>query len=689
MKKNKRGISLIVLIVTIIVIIILAAAVILTLSKNNPVESAREARFKEDIRNFQSDLSMYLGNQILTDIYGTREKITSSETPSLEEMKKYISSFTKKYEKKLGIEEDELVYFPNEVSTKEKKWLDDLGIMPAGFTIHEAYEECFMWKGNTITGYYEDKLKEYLKETNGVLKIPKRCDDIGTYAFSNCDLFTSVIFQDEKEISIQNQAFRYCENLRNVHISKTVILIGKLVFNRLDNLVTIEVDEENPNYSSKDGILYNKDKTTLIAAPGTIETCKIPDTVKIIGGYAFENCEKLKEVEFPKGLTEISYWGFGDCYSLTNITLPESLVKIGNNAFCGCRSLKGEIIIPDNVESIGGSVFSNCHNITKVILGKKVKEIENNAFYACNSQTEFEVDKENNYFNTYDGVLYDKNLTKIVYIPYGKKGQLNIPKTFTTFSLTYNNLSQNKQITKIEVDSNNPNYSSQDGILYDKNKTNLIFAPSGLSVENLTILDSVENISDSAFNYCRNVTGSLYIPEGVKSIGSSSFSDTGLSGEVNIPSSVTTLGKNIFRGVRNITKININEGNANYSSQDGIVYNKDKSTLLFAPEGITINNLTLPDSVRIIEERAFYGCNNISGILKLNNNLETIKEDAFCQTCISEAIIPATVTTIENNAFYLCYYLKKIKCVANSKPDGWDNYWFYGNNISIEWGYSE
>ena len=689
MKNNKRGISLIVLIVTIIVIIILAAAVILTLSKNNPVESAREARFKEDIRNFQSDLSMYLGNQILTDIYGTREKITSSETPSLEEMKKYISSFTKKYEKKLGIEEDELVYFPNEVSTKEKKWLDDLGIMPAGFTIHEAYEDCFEWSDDYITGYYEDKLKEYLKETNGVLKIPKRCSGFYDYAFNGCNLFTSLIFQDYKDISVCDYSIRSCRNLKNIKISKTVTFIKEGNFTACEDLVSFEVDEENPNYSSKDGILYNKDKTTLIAAPGTIETCKIPDTVKIIGGYAFENCEKLKEVEFPKGLTEISYWGFGDCYSLTNITLPESLVKIGNNAFCGCRSLKGEIIIPDNVESIGGSVFSNCHNITKVILGKKVKEIENNAFYACNSQTEFEVDKENNYFNTYDGVLYDKNLTKIVYIPYGKKGQLNIPKTFTTFSLTYNNLSQNKQITKIEVDSNNPNYSSQDGILYDKNKTNLIFAPSGLSVENLTILDSVQNISDYAFSSCENVTGSLHIPEGVKSIGSSSFAYTGLSGEVNIPSSVTTLGKNIFEDSKKITKINIDEGNQNYSSQEGVVYNKNKSTLLFAPEGVTINNLTLPDSVRIIEKRAFDDCRNISGTLRLNNNLETIKENAFWNTDISEVIIPATVTNIEVGAFAYCYLLRNIRCGSNSKPDGWDEYWIYECNPIIEWGYTE
>ena len=162
MKKNKRGISLIVLIITVIVVIILAAAVILTLSKNNPVESAREATFKSDIRSFQEDLAMYISKQILKDYYGNRVKITTSEEPKLDEMKVYISSFKNKYEEKLGIEKDELVYFVNKVTELEKKWLDDLGIKPAGYVIGEAHEDCFKWSGDVITGYYEDKLKAYL-----------------------------------------------------------------------------------------------------------------------------------------------------------------------------------------------------------------------------------------------------------------------------------------------------------------------------------------------------------------------------------------------------------------------------------------------------------------------------------------------------------------------------------------------
>ena len=99
-KLTRNGISLIVLIITIIVVIVLASVVILTISKNNPLKSAKEATFKSGVRNFQDELSMYVGNQVLMDYGGTREKITTSENPKIDEMQNYILSFTKNYEEK-------------------------------------------------------------------------------------------------------------------------------------------------------------------------------------------------------------------------------------------------------------------------------------------------------------------------------------------------------------------------------------------------------------------------------------------------------------------------------------------------------------------------------------------------------------------------------------------------------------
>lgn len=121
---HKKGISLIVLIVTIIVIIILAAVVILTIGKNNPVESAKEGTFKEDVRSFQDDLALTISKDY-TDKQGQRDEKFNATT--FDKMKEYIPSYTSKYDGKFKIVEDELIGTEN-LTDKEKKWLNDISV---------------------------------------------------------------------------------------------------------------------------------------------------------------------------------------------------------------------------------------------------------------------------------------------------------------------------------------------------------------------------------------------------------------------------------------------------------------------------------------------------------------------------------------------------------------------------------
>ena len=656
--KNKKGISLIVLIITIIVVIILAAAVILTISKNNPVSSAKEAAFKEDIRSFQTELSIYVGKQMTVDYYGNREKISTNEYPKLDEMKEYISSYSKKYVEKLGIDNDELVYFPDKVTENEKKWLDDLGIRPYSKYIPEAGEDCFKWDSNNrIVGYYDDKLREFLKTTNGVLKIPKRCTELISRCFWHNDYIENVIMQDGIK-DINSQVFRDCANLKSVYISKSVRYISdEWVFNECSNLVSIEVDSENECYSSQDGVLYNKEKTTLIAAPGKIEECNVPSTVKTIGKNAFYLCKNLKKVILLDGLESIGARAFEHCTSLSEVKLPNTLKKVDIDAFSSAN-ITGELVIPDSVESIENSSFSNCTNISKVIIGNSLKTISGissisySTFDRCSNLKEFEVKSGNNYF------------------------------------------------------------SSKDGILYNKDKTKLILAPSACEVNDLYIPNSVKEIGDYSFYGSTNVKGKIYLPEGLISIGWQSFSQCGISGEVNIPSSVTSINKNSFFNTEYVTKINVDSNNLKYSSQDGILYNKDKTELIIAPQKLTINNLTLPDSLKVIDGMAFDSCKNITGTLTLGENLETIKDRAFegcsgidkivlnnnlkviengafnCSNATGTVIIPEGVISIKYWAFYGCNKLEYIKCRASSKPDGWDNNWNQYCNANVVWGYT-
>ena len=147
---QKKGISLIVLIVTIIVIIILAAAVILTVGKNNPVESAREETFKEDVRNFQDDLALSISKDY-TKKAGQRD--TKFNATTFEEIQNYIPSFNKKYEGKFVIKEDELIYVEDKVSENEKNWLSDMtvGAKEKFAKVVEANVEEYY--GKSITNY--------------------------------------------------------------------------------------------------------------------------------------------------------------------------------------------------------------------------------------------------------------------------------------------------------------------------------------------------------------------------------------------------------------------------------------------------------------------------------------------------------------------------------------------------------
>lgn len=355
-KLTREGVSLIVLIITIIVVIILAAVVILTISKNNPLKSAKEATFKEDVRNFQSDLLLTISKQY-TENQGNRDlKINTQSIPAtFDEMKTYIPNYTKKYDKKLGIEDDEIVYFPDEVTADEKKWLEDLGIKPWGKDIEEASVDIFRWDPNDdtkIIGYNAEPLKEYLLRNKNVLRIPEKCKSIEKYSFQNCDSLVKVIIPDSVK-SIGQDAF-----------------------------------ENTPWYESKeDGVVYINNILYKYKGDMPINTSiTIKSGTKSITNAAFCWCDNLIDITIPNSITSIGDSVFHGCSGLTNITIPNSVVRIGDTAFYGCSSLIS-ITIPDSVTYINWIAFSNCTSLTNVTLSKNIQIIEKYMFEKCTSLT--------------------------------------------------------------------------------------------------------------------------------------------------------------------------------------------------------------------------------------------------------------------------------------------------------------
>lgn len=186
---------------------------------------------------------------------------------------------------------------------------------------------------------------------------------IGDDAFMGCRSFPTLTIPDNVEY-IGRRAFSSCKGLKTVTIGSGATSIGIDAFNSCSSLEEMTVSPENPAYCSADGVLFNKDKTTLIYYP----TAKTGDYV------------------VPGSVTEIGLRAFYDCEGLTAVTLPEGLISIGQANFTHCISLK-EMVIPNSVTSIGSTAFSLCTGLTKVTIGSGVTTIGAMSFMSCTALT--------------------------------------------------------------------------------------------------------------------------------------------------------------------------------------------------------------------------------------------------------------------------------------------------------------
>lgn len=330
-----------------------------------------------------------------------------------------------------------------------------------------------------------------------------------------------------------------------------------------------------------------------------VKTVVIEEGITSILGYAFSECDNLTDITLCNSLTDIELGAFGNCKGLTEVILPEGLINIDSYAFSECENLK-KINLPNSLKSIGDHAFVN-NSLNYLYIPQNVNEIGHAAFAGNTGCT-------------------------------------------------------------IEVSSDNQSFSSLDGVLFNKDKTKLI-AYVGHPIQSgkrtvYTVPDGVEIIGKDAFCNIHNLSG-IKLPESLIEFEEHALNAANFTDELVIPKNVSNIPGNAFRGSME-SSYRVDENNKHFCSENGVIFSKDKSKLIAYPPCKDDKTYTIPSYVTVIGNSAFGNCDNLISVI-IPDNVTNIQDDAFlyCNNLISAKIGNGT-TTIGDGAFYGNYCLEDI-----------------------------
>jgi len=288
---------------------------------------------------------------------------------------------------------------------------------------------------------------------------------------------------------------------------------------------------------------YRVNKGTLTTGELTIPAFYRPDAdseylpVTEIGSGAFKNCTSLTSVTIPENVTFISREAFYNCESLTNITLPESLTFVGLVAFFGCKSLTS-LTLPTGVTSIDILAFSGCSNLINITIPASVISIDSSAFYGCTSLTRMTVDSKNPHYASEGGILYNKAKTELIAFP-SASGNVIIPAGVITIS--YGAFNGCADLTSITIPSSVTSIDGEYIVSFYGTFTGCTSLTSVIFAEG----SQLKNIGMGTFAGCTSLAN-ITIPEGVTSIGDGAFINCTNLTSITIPAGVTKIGMLAF-----------------------------------------------------------------------------------------------------------------------------------------------
>jgi len=520
-------------------------------------------------------------------------------------------------------------------------------------------------------------------KTDESYRIPDGTISVGNYSFQNQEYLKTLELPDSFTTINQN-AFDGCRCLKSI-TGNSVALIKNEAFKGCKSL----------------------------------ETAAFGDALTTINAYAFYGCSSLRSITFGNALTTIGTYAFFECTSLGTITMGDNVTSIGTSAFQGCSSLD-PLVLSESLTTIGMYAFQDCISLKSITIPKNVTSIGDRILGGCSSLTAIYVDDDNTTYSDDDGILFNKSQTQIIVYPVNKAGEsytvpdgvtalgtrafrncshlrtINIPATVTSIPGDYT-FSYATSLEAINVDPENPNFSSIDGVLYNKDKTRLISYPVAKSDKTFTIPATVTTFPAYVFQYCNNLEtvtlgSQITSINGYAFYGCTSLKTVNIQGNINninsytfyecpaletvvIPATVnriygyafygctsltsaefngssviiedyafygctslttldltkvSSIGDTImaFAGCDSLTSFTVGESNEYFSAVDGVLFNKAKTWLLQYPAAKEGTSYTVPDTVTMIRGNAFRGCSHLTsltmgkGVYNIGNSLQ-------------------------------------------------------------------
>ena len=464
--------------------------------------------------------------------------------------------------------------------------------------------------------------------------IPPSIKYIGENAFNNCYSLSDIIFASSETPEIDKEAFNGTE-WYEMQEDGLVYINGNHLYcykGEMPENTTIILSEQTKSLGAM--AFANQFGLAEIALPNTLATIGyeafkncvnlsqiiIPNSVTTIGKEAFYNCSGLVSATLSNALTIIKNSTFYNCTLLSEIVFSTSLRTIEPYSFYNCESLTS-IEFPNSVRGVFSNAFTNCFNLQNIDFPVGISSIAGNAFLNCSKIKFFEIDEQNMYFQTVDGVLYNKSLTKLIAYPCGNESTEYIVPEYVNEIGVYAFATAHALET---ITVTNPHCRVSSGAFYEC-----------VSLASVALPSQLTEIEWEVFYGCTSLV-EITIPSTVSFISGYAFYGSGIS-SVTLPEGLFEVGRLAFGRCASLSGIIVDANNQFLHYQDGLLYNHDFSQIVAAAPLAVPSNLVISDAVTIVGVEVFYGISFASVVI--SENIIAIEQDAFLNSSISVVYI--------------------------------------------------